>query len=258
VGLRISHRAALGVLAALAGAGLVGCFLWAPATQWESYHAFADQRRLLGVPNALDVLSNLPFLWVGLEGLRLLFAGRAQPSTAFSHPWERRAFAVVFGALVLVAFGSAYYHLRPDTARLFWDRLPITVALTALLGITIAERFDLPTGKRLFAPIVAVGVASALLWRATGELRLYLFVQGFIMLALPVLLLLRPPRYTRTRDLWAMAGLYGGAKLCEAADRVVFAADGGIVSGHTLKHLLAAAAVAQLLRHLRKRRSASA
>jgi hypothetical protein len=258
VGLRISHRVALMVLGILAAAGLVGCILWAPARQWESYHAFADQRRLLGAPNALDVLSNLPFLWVGVAGLRLLVAGGTPPSTAFSHPWERRAFAVVFGALILVAFGSAYYHLRPDTARLFWDRLPITVALTALLGITIAERFDLPTGRRLFAPIIAVGVLSAVLWRTTGELRLYLFVQGFIMLALPVLLVLRPPRYTRTRDVWWMACLYGAAKVCEAGDRVIFAADGGVLSGHTLKHLLAAAAVAQLLRHLRRRRSASA
>jgi hypothetical protein len=254
----MGHRAARLALGALAFAALAAALLWAPAAQWESYHAFADQRSWAGVPRAADVLSNLPFLLVGVAGLRLLFAPGALPPTAFSHPWERRAFAIVFGALVLVAFGSAYYHWAPSTPRLFWDRLPITVALTALLGITITERFDLHTGQRLFWPIVASGVASAVLWRVSGELRLYLFVQGFIMLALPLLLVLRPPRYTRTRDLVAMVGLYGAAKLCEVGDKLVFEADGGLVSGHTLKHLLAAASVAVLLRHLRRRHSASA
>jgi hypothetical protein len=258
VGRRIGHRAALAVLGGLAVAGLVGCLLFAPAAQWESYHAFADQRSWAGVSNALDVLSNLPFLLVGLWGLHALYAAAALPATAFSHSWERRAFAVVFGALVLVALGSTYYHLAPSTPRLFWDRLPITVALTALLGITVTERFDLHTGQRLFWPIVAAGVGSALCWRATGDLRLYLFVQGFTMAALPLLLALRPPRYTRTRDLVIMIVLYGAAKLCEAGDALVFAADGGLVSGHTLKHLLAAAAVAQLIPHLRRRHSASA
>jgi hypothetical protein len=246
---------ALGVLAA---ASLGACVLWVPRRQPEWYHAFADQRTLLGLPRALDVLSNLPFLFVGLTGLRLLFAPGALPATTFSHPWERRAFAVVFGALVLVAFGSAYYHLEPNTPRLFWDRLPITIALAALLGITITERFDLRTGRRLFAPIVAAGMASALLWRLTEDLRPYAFVQGFIMLALPLLLVIRPPRYTRTSDVAWMIVLYALARVAEGLDRPLFVASGGLVSGHTLKHLLAAAAVAQLLRHLRRRRSASA
>jgi len=258
VGIRLGHRAGLTVLGVLAAAALVACLLWAPAVQPESYHAFADQRSWLGIPRAADVLSNLPFLLVGMAGLRLLYLPGALPPTAFSHPWERRAFAVVFGALVLVAFGSAYYHLRPSTPRLFWDRLPITVALAALLGITITERFDLRTGRRLFAPIVGAAVLSALLWRLTGDLRPYVFVQGFIMLALPLLLLARPPRYTRTVDLGWMVGLYGAAKLAELLDRHIFAATAGLLSGHTLKHLLAAAAVATLLRHLRRRRSASA
>src|ERR1700746_1848008 len=41
-----------------------------PIPQDQSYHQFADQRTLLGIPNFWNVVSNLPFLVVGAAGLR--------------------------------------------------------------------------------------------------------------------------------------------------------------------------------------------
>jgi hypothetical protein len=249
----LSQRAALWGLAALAAALLLACFtLLPPIQQSEQYHRFADHRSWLGIPNTLDTLSNLGFLWVGAVGLWRLRGAGIGPGSAFSHPWERRAFAVVFAATALVAVGSSYYHLAPSTARLFWDRLPMTVVFMALLGITVAERVDLAAGRRLFWPLLLGGLGSAVLWRQSGDLRLYGFVQFFSLLALPLLLALRPPRYTRAHDLWWMAGLYAAAKLAEHADVAIYSR-GDLVSGHTLKHLLAAAAVGRLLPHLRRR-----
>lgn len=40
-----------------------------PIYQDESYHAFADQRTILGIPNFWNVISNLGFLIVGVQGL---------------------------------------------------------------------------------------------------------------------------------------------------------------------------------------------
>jgi glutathione peroxidase len=128
----------------------------------------------------------------------------------------------------------------------------MTIVFTVLMGITIGERIGLEAGRRALPVLVLVGIGSALVWRATGDLRLYGIVQFFSMLALPLLLVLRPPRYTRTGDLVWMMGLYAAAKLCEQGDRLIFAL-GGVLSGHTLKHLLAAAATAQLVRHVRGR-----
>jgi hypothetical protein len=91
---------------------------------------------------------------VGVVGLRPSARAAIGPGSAFSHPWERRAFAVVFAATALVALGSSYYHHEPTTARLFWDRLPMTVVFVGLLGITVAERVDLAAGRRLFWPLI--------------------------------------------------------------------------------------------------------
>jgi len=241
---------ALGILAALA---LAGCFALLPRmVQPEAYHRFADARAWLGIPNFLDVASNLPFLVVGLLGLRAL-RNHQHPGTAFGHPWERGAFALLFAGVALVALGSGYYHLQPTSPRLFWDRVPMTIVFTALVGITIGERIGVEAARRVMPALLVAGIGSVMVWRATGDLRLYGFVQFFSALALLVLLVLRPPRYTRTSDLLWMLALYVAAKLLELGDRVVFAL-GGIVSGHTLKHLLAATATFQLVRHVRQRR----
>jgi glutathione peroxidase len=241
------------LLAGLAALTLAACFLLLPPiSQSPAYHQFADQRSLLGIPNFLDVVSNLPFMIVGVAGFRTLVRND-HPSSAFVDGREKRAFAVMFVGLALVAAGSAYYHAAPSTPRLFWDRLPMTVVFTAIVAIVISERIEVMAGRRSLPALMAVGVGSAIVWRQTGDLRLYGFVQFFSMLAVLLLLLLRPARYTRTRDLVAMLGLYAVAKLFEGGDRAVFALTGGLVSGHTIKHVLAAAATAQLVWHVRHR-----
>jgi hypothetical protein len=242
-----------GRLALLAGLGL-GLVVWlvfgGPFRQPAEYHAFADQRVLFGIPRALDVLSNLPFLLVGLLGWRAL--GRAPDHACATEP-ERHALRLVFAALVAVALGSSYYHLAPDDARLFWDRLPIALVLQALLASTIMERVDLPLGRRLVLPLLGIGVASTVLWRTTGDLRLYLIVQGGVLLAVPLMLLLRPRRYDRGRDVALMAVVYALAKVAEGLDARVWEATGHLVSGHTLKHLIAAGGLGLLVLHVKRR-----
>jgi len=68
-------------------------------------------------------------------------------------------------------------------------------------------------------------------------------------------MLLVPPRYTRTWDLAIVAAFYGLAKLLETFDRQIFALDGGLLSGHTLKHLAAAMAGVWLVRMVWKRQA---
>ncbi|MGD0097252.1 MAG: hypothetical protein ABSB60_12210 [Terracidiphilus sp.] len=64
--------------------------------------------------------------------------------------------------------------------------------------------------------------------------------------------LLFPPRYTRSRDVGFVVAFYALAKALEYFDKPIFAAL-RVVSGHTLKHLAAAAAGYCILRMVRKR-----
>jgi hypothetical protein len=95
---------------------------------------------------------------------------------------------------------------------------------------------------------------SLLLWRWTGDLRLYFWVQFFPALAVILLFLLYPPKYTGT-FYWIAAGLlYALAKVFEFTDHAIYSA-GNLLSGHTLKHLAAAAACFAILRYFQTRRA---
>lgn len=86
-----------------------------------------------------------------------------------------------------------------------------------------------------------------------GDLRPYLLMQLYPMLLIPLLLWLYPPRYSGDRAILAVIGLYLLALLFDLGDRPVFELTGGLVSGHTIKHAIAAAAVLVVALHLGRR-----
>ena len=227
------------VLLGLMGLSLAALPLLPPIPQDPSYHDFADQRTLLGVPNFWNVTSNLPFVAVGIAGL---WQFRRDPATV-----------VLFLGVFLTGFGSAYYHWNPSNDTLFWDRLPMALTFMAILAISVEERVNAKAGAILLWPLLALAVFSLLLWRSTDDLRLYGWVQFFPCLALPMLFLLLPPKFTGTSYWLVAAALYALAKVLEFYDHAVYSAL-SILSGHTLKHLAAAAACFALLRYFQTRR----
>jgi len=216
---------------------LAGLLLLPPITQDQRYHEFADQRTFI-TPNFLNVISNIPFVAIGAAGL-----------------WQFRrspAIVMLFLGILLTGFGSTYYHLDPNDRTLLWDRLPMTITFMAILAIAIEERVDAKAGAALLWPLIATGVFSILVWRWTGDLRLYGWVQFFPCFALPLLFLLLSPQYSGTSYWLVAAALYALAKVFEFYDDKIFSA-GSILSGHTLKHLFAAAACFAILRYFQTR-----
>lgn len=251
--LRAAVPIALAAAAVLWGLGLP------PMVQPQAYHHFADTRPLLGVPNAGDVLSNLAFLWVGMLGLAFLWREHARGASGhFELPREMRPYWVFFAGVALTSFGSAWYHLAPDDARLVWDRLPMTIAFMSLVAAVAGERIDPRWASVLLWPLVLLGLASVVYWRWSAlagfeNLRPYFAVQfGSIAVVLALAALYRS-RYTHGALIFALAAAYGAAKVLEMYDRAFYELGLG-VSGHTLKHLAAAAGVWLLLRSLELRR----
>lgn len=256
-----SFRIRLLVLAGVGVAAAVWLLARPPFAQDRAYHAFADQRPLLGLPHCLNVVSNLPFLVVGALGL-IRFEKCRQPYS--SRPAWLSPYGLFFVGVGLTAAGSTYYHLDPINDRLVWDRLPMTVAFMALFSALIGERIDTRLGERLLWPLVALGLASVGYWhwseqQGHGDLRYYYLVQFYPMLAIPLLLVLFPARYTRSADWLIALACYVLAKIVEHRDPEVYRL-GQWVSGHTLKHLLAALGAYFILRMLftREHRQASA
>lgn len=239
---RISVFLVLGI----SGAVIAGVFAFVrPIPQWPAYHLFADQRTLLGIPNALNVLSNLPLLYVGALGIAWTRAGGV-----FKNEAARVAWYVVFAGATLTGFGSAYYHLKPNNESLVWDRLPMAITFMGLLCAVVSETVSPRAGVRMIAPMVAAGVGSVIYWivtehRGHGDLRPYGLVQFLPGAIIVGLLLLFPPQRRTRRYYFYALGWYGASKVLEALDAPIYGL-GHLLSGHTLKHLAAAGSVYQL------------
>ena len=251
----VKARYRIGFLVALFAVALAGLFFLEPISQSAAYHRFADTRSWLGIANFGDVVSNFAFAVAGCYGLwRVLGpAGRH----IFDNPAERWPYAFFFIGVGLVSAGSAYYHAAPDNARLFWDRLPMTVAFMALFSVFIADRINQRIGVKWLLPILVVaGIASVSYWdwsesAGRGDLRFYYLVQFYPIVALPAICWLFPKgRTTSGRHLAWLIAWYALAKGLETFDLQVLAALGGIASGHSLKHLASSVSAFVVIRML--------
>jgi hypothetical protein len=255
---RRQTRLLLGTLGSTLVAAVVVALLLPPIRQSQAYHDFADSRPCLGVPNAQNVISNLPFLAVGLLGLIRMMRNRGGDSLpGLIDPRERTIWCVAFAGMALTAFGSAWYHLAPDDRTLVFDRLPMTVVFVAVLLAVVAERTPWIPGPAALSIAVLLGAASVIRghFGEAPDLRFYGLVQYYPAVATILLLALSPPRYTRGPGYLLALLLYSVAKALELLDRPIYSL-GGIVSGHALKHLAAAAALYVLYRMVVRRRAA--
>lgn len=237
---------------------IVAAFLSPPTPQPDAYHEFVGQHTYLGIPNFGNIVSNLPFLWVGIAGLIFLHKEKKRNScgAGFVLP-EHRPYLVMFICTILVFSGSAYYHWAPDNHSLFWDRLPIAMGIMALLTAVWQERIPTKQPDGVLVVLVLLGAASVMYWiwseqQGSGNLNYYIATQGGAILLIILLVTFFPSRYSRGSDFYAVLGWYALAKLAELLDEPVYQL-GGIISGHALKHLLAGLAVYWVLRMLKRR-----
>lgn len=217
-------------------APLLGLFFvyGAPIPQDRGYHVFADVRTCLGLQNFGNVVSNAAFLLVGAVGTLWCFRN---PGTQAVRSWT-----VFFAGVALVFFGSGYYHHTPDDASLVWDRLPMTVAFMGLFAALLSEHLGKELELRLLVPALAVGIGSVILWKATDDLRVYIWVQLTPLLVIPYVIAVFPGRYTHRHYLLYGVGFYALAKVAEYYDYGTYALTSSAISGHSVKHLIAAAA----------------
>ncbi len=233
---------------------VIAAMMLAPSIpQDPGYHLFADHSRLLFIPNGLNVLSNLLFLWIGCEGLYRVLQRKSVNLLDGIYP----AYPAFFAALILIALGSAYYHWSPDNRTLAWDRAAMTLAFASFFSIVLAERVSLRAARGLFPLLLVAGIGSILYWQYTestgqGDLRPYALLQFLPLLLIPLILISFKSRYNRSSDIWWLLAWYVISKVVELLDHEIYSAF-AVISGHSLKHICAGIGCLVFLRHLRRR-----
>jgi hypothetical protein len=233
---------------------IVVAFSRAPIAQDPRYHAFADTRTVLGISNGVNVLSNLPFVLAGVWGLIVVL--NIMRSGGTNNLLVQ--YLLFFAGVLLSGIGSISYHLDPSNGSLVWDRLPMSIAFMALLSSVMSECIDRKVGSLLLPPLVMIGSFSVVYWSwseqaGQGDLRLYAIVQFLPVVLVPLILILYRPTKAYAVSLWLLAGLYIVSKVFELLDCQVYAV-ALLVSGHTLKHVIAALGVGFVVHMVSRRR----
>lgn len=257
------------LLAAAAGLALLLACFGPHVAQHAYYHAFADQRALFGVPYAMDVLSNLPFALAGVIGLVAWFsAGRAPVRNPLRNPLRnpdptRQFAALFFAGLIVTALGSTYYHLNPSDSSLALDRLGMVASFAGMLGLAAAQRVSLRAGLATVLAVLLMGHSTVAVWAETGNLLSWAVLQGGGMVMLLVLAMCRPVAQTSavalpstTVALLPVVLVYTLAKFLELADQPIFELTHQLVSGHSLKHAVAALAAWPVIRFMHNQNKA--
>lgn len=225
-----------------------------PISQDLDYHHFADRETLFGIPNMYNVLSNLPFLLVGIYGL--VFVRREKARLGKLYP---AAITFCIG-VSLVSVGSGYYHWLPNNQTLVWDRLPMTIAFMGLYSMIVSAFVDSQSGVRLLPWLLLAGIVSVAWWFLTessgeGDLRWYVLVQFLPMILTLVILLSNKKTGAKNQPvnksnlIWVLVW-YIIAKVLELGDLEVLELT-DVISGHSLKHIAAAVASFYVIRWLK-------
>jgi Ceramidase len=238
---------------------VVALLLQKPIAQSLDYHNFIDNRTLLGFPNFWNVVSNLPFFFIGCYGLR-----DAAKYWEMRPNFTLRSLSLVLNIGILAtSFGSAYYHWSPNNDTLVWDRLPMTLMFMALLGLIVYDFCGEKAGTRIFWIALVIGILSVWYWNWTeqqgaGDLRPYVLVQFFPLMMFPLLFAFYAKKVNYGRLILGTSVFYILAKLCEHFDTAIFDCTQHTWSGHTIKHLLAGVALLFVVKLLKTWRVNSA
>jgi hypothetical protein len=206
--------------------------------QNQNYHNFANQRVLFGVNNAFDTLSNLAFIIVGALGLVNFYNNQyVKISNSFSVILN-----LFFISIILIGLGSSFYHLSPNDFTLVFDRLAMSLVFASILAMLAYLKISPRFGLHTLAELLILAPLTVLIWKFNGNLTPYVVLQfgGIILVILTLLLTktrMQGPCFT------SLIILYSAAKLVEFYDEKIFNLSQNLISGHTLKHLIAALAV---------------
>ena len=120
------------------------------------FHNFSDQRTLLNIPHFWNVVSNVPFVLIGLIGLYQIskndFSGILEDLII---PYK-----IFFLGLILVGLGSGYYHLDPTNNSLVWDRMAITISFMSFFTISIGESVSIRAASKIFLPLSLIHISE--------------------------------------------------------------------------------------------------
>jgi hypothetical protein len=228
---------------------VIAVSLVSPISQSLDYHNFSDSNSFIGIPNSLNVISNLAFILVGMYSIVFVIKNKDSLDKFY---WSSLIYGI---GIFFVGLGSGYYHWTPDNDTLLFDRLPMTIAFMSFYAMIVSAFIKPLNGLKLLPWLLLAGGISVWYWVATeeigkGDLRWYALVQFLPMILIAVILALFESKDHNKSLVFSVMGWYFIAKIFEFIDSQVYEIT-GVISGHSLKHIFAAIACLYIVKWIR-------
>ena len=178
----------------------------------QSYHKFIDNRTISGIPNFMNIVSNLAI---------------ALPAFYLMKKQKKISFLSI--NILLLAITSAIYHMNPNDNTIFLDMLFVMSINTVVFSYFVNKQ----VGNFIFI----LGILSVFYWKKYDDLRFY----EFLKIAIPVyaiFMLYKNPKVNHY--IFPVIILTILIRVSEYNDKEIYKLTGGIISGHSLKHIFAA------------------
>ena len=191
------------------------------------YHNFADKRTFLGIPNAMDVISNIAIL---IPALYLL---QRKKKTKESN--------LLILHIILLSVASSYYHFNPSDETIFGDLLMIAASSMIILIIISDTEYGLL--------LYSYAIFSILYWKYTGDLRFYIL----ILIGVPLYIVIKYYKDINLRNyvyIIIIATIL--LRLSEHNDHFIYKLTNKQISGHTLKHIFSGIGIGSIVLLLQK------
>ena len=214
---------------------IIMALFYGPISQPQEYHDFADDREILGVPNALDVMSNLAIIYPGVVGLAFIHESRNRTQVSED---EISIQITLFSGMILTFAGSVWFHLDPTDSTMLWDRLGMSVVIGSCISLLIHDMWDRNLAAKIHLPIIIASIVSVLWWPVFDDLRVYFIVKHHPFILFPIFLLCGRRIYDKVSGYYWGLSMFLLATIFEFADQQIFEIT-GIISRHTLKHIAA-------------------
>ena len=226
---------------------------YGPIPQPQDYHDFADDREFIGIPNALDVMSNLVIIYPGIVGLAFVHERRKNPQVPDD---ETSIHITLFAGMILTFAGSVWFHLDPNDSTMLWDRLGMSIIIGSCISLIINDLWDRGLAGKIHIPIIVASIISVVWWPVFDDLRVYFIVKHHPFILFPILVVFGTKLYDKISGYYWGLSMFVLATIFEFEDEAIFQIT-GFISGHTLKHIAAGIGLWFLMVMIRDRTSIS-
>jgi len=186
----------------------------------NNYHNFADQRNFFNIPNFFNIISNL-FIYIPIH---YIIQNRENTN-------KFNMIDILIINILCIIITSIYYHINPNDNTIIFDKISIVSTIITVCIIILKIENNI-----IRIILYIIGILSVIYWIKKDNLLFYII----LIIGVPIYICYKLYKYTNLR-IYIYSHIFSLIllRLVEYYDLPIYQFTNQIISGHSLKHIIA-------------------